>query len=81
MINRKNHYILAGIVFVLCLAYLGILAMTGFVKHWNVWRMIAFFVLTYNLTFWPLAFLMQFYNRVNKTPTKEKIPVMKAETL
>lgn len=83
MIKKTDYFVLAGIIFVLCLAYLGILALTGFAKYWGVWRMIAFLLMTFTLTFWPLAVFFKIYKKINEPPTKKKehIPVMKAETL
>lgn len=66
MINKKNYYILAGILLVMVLAYLGVLTLFGFSDCWNLGRKISFALLTYVAALAPSVGLLYFYQRTAK---------------
>lgn len=66
MINRKNYFILAGVLALFVAAYFGILSLFGFAELWNLWRKISFCLVTYVLALLPLIGLLYFYQRTAK---------------
>ena len=66
MINKKNYYVLAGMLLVLVLAYLGVLTLFGFSDCWGLWRKISFALLTYVAALLPSIALLYFYQRTAK---------------
>jgi type IV secretory pathway VirB2 component (pilin) len=70
MMTKKNYYILAGIVAVLVLAFIGIMNLFGFTEYWGWLRLVLFFIMTYTLLVTPLLFIMKIWGGIQNARDK-----------
>ena len=66
MINKGSYFTLLAVVLVLALAYLGVIGMLGFSKHWGTARTIAFYIITVISFYIPLFTCLFLYQRLQE---------------
>lgn len=64
MITKKNYIILAVIIAVFVMAYVGLLSLFGFSQHWQWPRLSCFILLTYVIIASPLFLIMKVWGDI-----------------